>query len=181
MWINDRGSRCTLYLEFRLRTIEILEVNPGREGHDDAVAATGRAEAPLVVGDPEAALAGALPPQPLLGGEVALLEPATVGGREEHLLPPLDGVEDEYPAVQRAVGAEQEGDAAVVGAEAEPRGRRVARRRVPDDLIHRQGKSASAGAGRLPVAGAGGHHGLEARLLAADHLRAALAGRLHQQ
>jgi hypothetical protein len=74
------------------------------------VAATGRAEAPLVVRHTEAALAGALPPQPFHGGGAALFEPAAVGSREEQLLLPLDGVEDEHLAVQRGVGAEQERD-----------------------------------------------------------------------
>jgi hypothetical protein len=43
------------------------------------VAATGRAEAPLVVRHPEAAF----PPQPFLGEEASLFDPAAVGGREE--------------------------------------------------------------------------------------------------
>lgn len=63
------------------------------------------ARAPLVAGDPEAALPCALAPQTLLGGEVPLLEPATVGGPEEQLLATPRGIEGEHLTVKRAVGA----------------------------------------------------------------------------
>lgn len=122
--------------------------NPGREGHNDTIAATGGAKAPFLVRDPKALLTGALPSQQLLSGDVALLELAAVEGREEQLPPPVRGVEDEHTSVQGTVRAEEEGDVAVIGSEAEPHRRLVARQRALDDLLHCYGEATAAAATR---------------------------------
>uniref|UniRef100_A0A0A9GJX2 Uncharacterized protein n=1 Tax=Arundo donax TaxID=35708 RepID=A0A0A9GJX2_ARUDO len=132
--------------------------------------------APLVPRDPEAALPGALAPQPLLGGEVALLELAAIGGPVEQLLAALREVEGEHLPVERAVGAVQVGHPLVVGAEAERRRRPVARKRVLHDLLDRH--AAALDTRRTAAAAAAGHHGvherhpsLQARLLAVVLIR----------
>lgn len=140
------------------------------------------ASAPLVTSDPEAALPCALAPQALLGGEVPLLEPATVWGAEEQLLAALRGVEGEHLPVERAVRAVQVSDPAVVGAEAEHRRRPVARQRVLHDLLDRHAKAVGARRRGVrtsaAVTGCNGireRHlgpGLQARLLAVVVIRA---------
>jgi len=140
------------------------------------------ASAPLVASDPEAALPCSLTPQALLGGEIPLLEPATVGGAEEQLLAALRGVEGEHLPVERAVGAVQVGNPAVVGAEAEHRRRPVARQRVLHDLLDRHAKAVGARRRGVHTPGAvTGRNGirerhlgpgLQARLLAVVVIRA---------
>uniref|UniRef100_A0A0A9FH98 Uncharacterized protein n=1 Tax=Arundo donax TaxID=35708 RepID=A0A0A9FH98_ARUDO len=181
MRVNDWGRGRTLQLEYWFGPRQILEVNARREWNDNAGArrgATRMTSAPLVPRDPETALPGALAPEPLLCGEVALLEPAAVGRPEEQLLAALRGIEGEHLPVERAVGAVQVGHPPVVGAEAERHRRIVSRKRVLHDLLDSHAAALDTLRAPSAAAAAAGHHGvrerhlnLQARLLAVVLIR----------
>jgi hypothetical protein len=146
--------------------------NPRREWHNNAGAVrrtTRMRGTPLVPRDTKAALPGALTPQQLLSGEVALLEPPTVRRGEEQLLASLGEVEGEHFPVERAIGAVQEGHPPVIRTEAERRRRLVARQRVLHDLLDRHAAALDA---RCALRAADrhsdrkGHPSPQARLLA---------------
>lgn len=116
--------------------------NPRRQGDHNTATRTecGAPRPPLIPRDPEPSFPGSLSSEPLLHRKAPFLKPAP-RRRKDHLLAPRGGVKGEDFAVQCALGAEEERDPTVVGAEADGgRHRGVAGQRQPRRLLVVQNK-----------------------------------------